>query len=330
MKNRARRPAASLAPAPRPEVGWRQLARAMAAALRGYWRRAASYQRALYRIGGLLLLSAVVHLAVLLLSGGSWSGALSWRKPILFGESFGLTAISLAWILGFLPRRPVLGWLIAAPTGLAVLGEVVWVSLQQWRGVPSHFNFSTPFDQTAFVLGGGVLIGITGVGILAIFAWCLVSLQAPGCIAWAIRIGLLLLLAAQGLGGLLIQNGLGRVFDPETGEFQRAALDAAHVRGEAGELKLPHALSLHAIQVLPLLSFFLLFAPWSERRRTRTLLGGAAGYSGMVALATAQALSGRAPLDLDAGPRLVLVLSAAAIAGAYGFAFAGLRQAASD
>jgi hypothetical protein len=47
--------------------------------------------RAAYWTGGLLILSGVIHLAMLLTGGGTWEGPLSLRKPATFGLSFGLT-----------------------------------------------------------------------------------------------------------------------------------------------------------------------------------------------------------------------------------------------
>lgn len=44
-----------------------------------------------------------------------------------------------------------LGWLLAGALSLANTGEVFCVALQQWRGVPSHFNNSTPFDAAVFL-----------------------------------------------------------------------------------------------------------------------------------------------------------------------------------
>ena len=41
-------------------------------------------ERTAYWTGGLLLLSGVMHLVVLLTSGGTWEGPLSLRKPTTF------------------------------------------------------------------------------------------------------------------------------------------------------------------------------------------------------------------------------------------------------
>lgn len=303
-----------------------ELIRAMMGTLRGYWTEAAGYQKFLYLIGATLLASAAFHFGVLLLTGGSWKGPVSWRKPILFGESFGLTAISIAWVMTFLPKRAVIGWLLAVPLGVSNLGEVVWVSMQQWRGVPAHFNFSTPFDAAAFNIGGGGFIAVTGIVILVVTLLSFFSLRAPPSFAWAIRIGLVMLIAAMIFGQRIIQNGISKVVDPHSGEFVREGIRSASIFGAAGAMKIPHALSLHALQVLPVLAFLLLFTRWSESRRTKAVVLAAMGYIGLVAVSAFQTFNGLAPFDLSLLVALALALSAAGLAGTYGAALLGLRQ----
>src|SRR5918993_4166544 len=133
----------------------RSLAAAMGTSLRRYWDERTSYQSFLYAAGVLLLASGLVHSVVFLLDGGGWDGPLSWRKPILFGFSFGITVLSLGWVLSFLPRRRRLGWLLAGPLGVASVAEVLLITMQRWRGVPSHFNEATAFDAAVFNAMGG-------------------------------------------------------------------------------------------------------------------------------------------------------------------------------
>src|SRR5215471_15544098 len=258
----------------------------MLASLRGYWVEARRYQKFLYSVGSLLLASAVFHAVVLVVTGGSLEGDVSWRKPILFGESFGLTAIFTAWVMTFLPKRRFVGWLLALILGSANVYEVVWVCFQQWRGVPSHFNTSTPFDGSLFNLAG-ISIGFTGIAILVVTIWSFVRLDAPPSFVWAIRTGLVLLALGQVFGIPMIRL-------------------SSHTFAPAGNMKVPHALSLHALQVLPVLTWLLSFADWSEARRTRTVIVAAAGYVPLVAVSALQAFSGRAPLDL--GPATASVL----------------------
>ena len=99
-------------------------------------------ERWLYGTGILLVLSGIFHLFVWMVLGGGWEGSISWRKPILFGISTGLTALSLGWIYS---KMEVRKWdrVVCGVFCVAILAEVGLISLQQWRGVPSHFNQTT-------------------------------------------------------------------------------------------------------------------------------------------------------------------------------------------
>jgi hypothetical protein len=293
--------------------------------LRSYWTRAEGYQKFLYFIGALLLLSAVFHTGVLIVTGGSLEGPISWRKPILFGEAFGLTAISVAWVMTFLPKRQVVGWLLAGALGLANFGEVVWVAMQQWRGVPSHFNFSTPFDAAAFV-AASYLIRATAAVIAIVTLWTFFSLQAPRSLKWAIRAGMVLLLVSQLFGLMIVFNGLSKVRDPQTGAFISDGLKSAAIFGAAGTMKMPHALTLHAIQLLPALAFVLLFTNRDESWRTRAVLAATAGYVGLVAISAWQTFSGLAMFDLSLPAGLMLGMSATLVGAAYALALIALQQ----
>ena len=80
--------------------------------LRKYWDEAESYQKLLYFTGFLLLASAIFHTVVLIVMSGTLKGDFSFRKAISFGEAFGLTAISLAWFLTFVPKKRVIWWIL--------------------------------------------------------------------------------------------------------------------------------------------------------------------------------------------------------------------------
>ena len=294
----------------------RALIRAMLTTLRRYWTEAESYQKFAYVIGALLILSAVFHTGVLVVTGGSLEGDVSWRKPILFGEAFGLTAVSVAWFMTFLPKKRVRGWLLLGALAVANFVEVFWVSMQQWRGVPSHFNFSTPFDA-AFFNANGVMIGFTVTVIAIVAIWSLFSLQAPPSLAWAIRASMALLVVAQIFGILILRNGIPKVIDFQTGEFISEGTRSAYIFGEAGDMKVPHALTLHAAQVLPLLGWLLLFTNWSESRRAQTVILGATAFTVLVAVYTFQTFTGRAPSDLSWPAALVLGISGAIFGAAY-------------
>src|SRR5690348_18278875 len=90
-----------------------------------------------YTIAAALVASGLFHLAVYAVDGGPWEGPVSWRKPVTFGLSFGITLASIAWVSTFVALSSVpgsgLGLFVAAS-----VAEVALITVQLWRGVPSH------------------------------------------------------------------------------------------------------------------------------------------------------------------------------------------------
>jgi len=303
----------------------RDLVRSMLSTLRGYWTHAESYQKFLYFISAILIVSGIFHLGVIIATGGSWEGPVSWRKPIVFGFSGGVSCLSIAWIMTFLPKRRVGGWLLSGILGISMLVEVSLVTMQRWRGVPSHFNFSTTFDATVFTAMGTLIIFV-GIVIVVVMFWSFFSLKTSPSMAWAIRVGLIVLVISQVFGNLIIQNGIPKVMDFETGEFISEGLSSTNIFGSSGLMKLPHSLSLHAVQVLPVLAWLLIFTNWSEGQRTRTVMVAIAGYSGLVMASAFQTFSGLAPFEMQLLVVLVIGVSSIGVLGAYIAALTGLRR----
>ena len=173
------------------------LSRAMGASLLGYWREARAYQRLGYLVGATLMLVGLGHLVAWLVVGGAWAGPVSVRKPTTFGISFGLTTITLAWVAGHLRISDRVGWLLLGPLAVADTSEVVWVSLQRWRGVASHFNDDTALDNLLFVIMGGAAVAVTATVILVMTVLAFTRMRASPSMALAIRAGLLILLVEQ-------------------------------------------------------------------------------------------------------------------------------------
>jgi hypothetical protein len=296
----------------------------MVASLRAYWREAAPYQRFAYGVGALLALSGLFHAVVFLVTGGPWQGPVSWRKAVTFGLSFGVTTVSVAWVLTFLPRRPRLGWLLMGLFGLANVIEVTAVSLQAWRRTPSHFNTSTPFDAVVFSTMGAS-VAVIALVIVAVTVWSLRSLRAPRSLALAIRTGLVLLVVSQAAGYAIIANGQS-ILEQESVDTPAATTrDLSHV-GEGGALKVPHAATIHALQVLPALAWFSQFVAWSERRRTRLVGAAAAGYIGLCLVSVWQTARGLGATSLDPLASVVVVASAGLVAAAFAVVFLALAR----
>lgn len=204
---------------------------------------------------------------------------MSLRKAVTFGLSFGLTAASVAWASSYVDVRPRVRALILGVFAAACVVETTLVTMQAWRGVPSHFNFATPFDTTVAMTlaGGGAVIVVT------MLAFTVHALR-PGGIAspsmrLAVRYGFGSLLAALATGAVMIAMGV----------IQVRAGNPVGAYTSAGSLKPLHAVTMHAILVLPGLAWLLGFTRWDEDRRLRLVRLAAVGYT--VAIGVAAILS---------------------------------------
>ena len=225
--------------------------------------------------GGLLMLSGAIHFGILLIGGGAWEGPLSLRKAITFGVSFGLTLVNVAFIASFVPLKDRIRTLLLGIFTAACVLETFLVSLQVWRGVPSHFNVETPFDAAVartLALGGFTLVAIIVALTVAVFR---ARTALPPGLRQAILAGFAALVGAQIVGGLMIATGVRLVF---SGDPQRAY-------ATGGWLKPIHAVLMHGILILPLLAWQISRTGWDERARTLALRAGMAIY-GVVVIVT--------------------------------------------
>lgn len=243
-------------------------------------------ERASYLVGGLLFLSGVIHLAILLISGGTWEGPVSLRKAATFGLSFGLTLVNVTYIASFVPLKDRTRTTLLSIFALACVLETLLVSLQAWRGVPSHFNVETPFDAAVaqmLAVGGFTLVAIIVALTAAAFR---AGTALPPGLRLAIRAGFVALVGAQIVGGVMIATGMRLVL---AGDPQRA-----YTTG--GWLKPVHAVLMHAILVLPLLAWQISRTDWDERTQDRVLRIGIVLYAFIVvATVVASVLSTRPP-----------------------------------
>jgi hypothetical protein len=292
----------------------------MRASLLGYWQEARPYQRLGYLVGGALIVVGLAHLVAWLVVGGAWAGPVSFRKPTTFGISFGLTTITMAWVAGQLRISDRTGWLLLGTLAVADTSEVVWVSLQRWRGVAAHFNDQTTLDNLLFVIMGGAAVAVAATVILVMTVLAFTAMRASPSMALAIRAGLLILLAAQVVGGWMIQHGLGLA--------EEGATDGLTTFGTAGVMKVPHAVAIHGIQVLPALAWLLSFAAMPEQRRVGLVRVAVLGYVALVVVSVLQTATGVAPFDVGVAAAVLYLLGVALLGLALVAALLALRRPA--
>jgi len=244
--------------------------------------------RQLVLVGLVLVASGLAHGAVWALIGGPWEGPITWRKPILFGISGGLTSLSLGWIWSTLPRRRGDGWLPTA-TAWALFVEVLLIDLQRWRGVASHFNRATPLDSILYDAMGVLILFVTAVIVDLTVRLVFSRVALTPDLLLAARAGMVLLAVSCGLGIWVSINGDLRV---------AAGLDPEGY-GVAGVAKFPHGAVIHAIQWLPAIAWITRRAGITEGPRWWLVALTSALTVALLVFALAQTLAGRARFDVS-------------------------------
>ncbi|MFD9461772.1 hypothetical protein [Streptomyces sp. NPDC060027] len=219
--------------------------------------------------GALLVLSGCLHLLVFAVDGGPWDGPVSWRKPVTFGLSFGLTLIAITWVTSYVRVGARLRTALLVVFAADCVVEVGGITLQAWRRVPSHLDMETGFDTAVSMMlavGGGVLVVLLTVFAVASFRSRPVG---PAGMPLAVRSGFAILLVALASGAAMIARG---VVLTRTGHQEAAYHSTA-------PLKPLHGVSLHAVLVLPALAWLLSRTGWSDKAGRRVMYGAVGCYA---------------------------------------------------
>ncbi|GAA1945030.1 hypothetical protein GCM10009837_83910 [Streptomyces durmitorensis] len=216
-----------------------------------------------------LILSGLAHLLVFAVDGGPWEGPASWRKPVTFGLSFGLTLIAVAWVTSYLRMGARTRAALLVPFAADCVLEVGGIALQAWRRVPSHLNMESGVDSAvsmSLAVGGGILVVLLSAFAVASFRH---RPTGPTGMPLALRSGFAILLVALASGAAMIARG---VFLPRSGHQESAYRSTA-------ALKPPHGVSLHAVLVLPAPAWLLSRTSWGERTRQRVMTAAVGCYA---------------------------------------------------
>jgi hypothetical protein len=277
------------------------------------------WHRPLLTLTAATIVLAVVAALGILIDPRIVTGVPAWLKPFKFAVSFAIYAFTLAWLLSVLPRRSRIGeWAGTVIVGIAV-AELGIIVVQAARGRPSHFNDSTPFDETLWqAMGASIMVLFVAHVVIGVVA--LRERIGDRATTYAIRLGLGLsllgMLAAvpmvtplqdPGIDGI---TGAHSVGVPDGGP----GLPLTGWSTTGGDLRIGHFIGLHGLQALPLLAFLL--SRYGRRldvtTRARLVLIAGVAYGVLVALVTWQALRGQPLLSPD---RLTLTAFGALLTG---------------
>ncbi|MBE8521569.1 hypothetical protein ILP97_29465 [Amycolatopsis sp. H6(2020)] len=277
---------------------------------------------------------ALLCVAAMVLDQRTLGGAPIWAKPFKFAASGALYFATWSWLVSLLPKfRRTANWL----TNLLVAifaAEYVLLVFQAVRGRASHFNVSTPQDAAIFGTMAA-MIAVLWVATLALTVLMLFTKVPDRASYWAVRTGAALSLVGLTLGQLMTSPSAQQLAQWKTGG--RPDMVGAHTVGledggpglpilgwstVGGDLRIPHFVGMHALQALPLLAIALMALASRFPRlrddvvRARLVLVGAAGYAGLIALVTWQALRAQSIVHPDAATlgAFALLVAAAGLA----------------
>jgi uncharacterized membrane protein YhaH (DUF805 family) len=258
-------------------------------------------------------------------------GAPIWAKPFKFAVSILIYAVTLSWLAGLAGRHRRLAWWAGTVAAVALLVEMVIITGAVIAGTTSHFNVSSPFHAA---LWAAMAVSIVVVWLVTLLIGAVLAFSRLGDSArsWAIRSAVVL-----GLVGMALAFLMTTPTSAQLGNFQGIA--GAHAVGVAdggpglpilgwstvaGDLRVPHFVGMHALQLIPLAVLLLelgarrMPALRLETTRRGLVIVASALYAAVIAILTVQALSGQSVVRPDASVSLVTLaaFAAAAVASA--------------
>jgi hypothetical protein len=268
--------------------------------------------RPLFVLAVAMAVTAGVAVIGLFIDGRMITGLPLWDKPLKFAISVGIYALTFGWLFGQLRRGRRTAWWAGTVAAVFLGIEMVIIAGQALRFTTSHFNKSTPFDAALWsVMGSSIAVVWVATLVIAV-----VLFANPGpdpARNLAIRAGTVISLIGMLLGFLMTI--------PSTAQIQsKDGIVGAHTVGSAdggpglpllgwstvgGDLRIPHFVGMHALQLLPLLLIALealsrRFVTLRDDAVRARLIGLAAlGYAGLVAVVTWQALRGQSIVHPD-------------------------------
>jgi hypothetical protein len=242
-----------------------------------------------------------------------------WAKPFKFAVSFVIYGATLAWLLPQLRRARRTLWTLGTVFAVTGIVDVGFIALQAARGTFSHFNTSADpvnaIGQQVFMSG---VLGLFGAS-LVIAVMLLFQRVGERALTWSLRAGVALAVLGMGVA-FFIAGSSGGERTVEDAYGNPVPLGGAHGVGvpdgsgmpitnwsaSGGDLRVPHFIGLHAIQVFVLavlaLTALATRVSWLRSERVRAQLTGVVilGYTGLFVITAWQALRGQSLIHPDA------------------------------
>jgi hypothetical protein len=235
----------------------------------------------LFYYGLVCLVFALLFLALTKISTTEVYNINAWYKPFKFAFSTFLFAWAMAWYCYYLPdfNIKLFNWAVIILLGF----EIVYIAIQAAKGQLSHYNISTPVYAALYsmmALAASLVTLYTAyVGIL-FFKHDFPTL--PDYYVWAIRLSIFIFVIFS-FEGFVMGSKLTHTIGGADGG---ASLPLLNWSTKFGDPRIAHFIGMHALQVLPVLSFYLL-------KNTKATIIAAVLYCFLAVFTLVQALQGK-------------------------------------
>jgi hypothetical protein len=291
----------------------------------------------LWRIQPMLILAVMVNIGLLALGlfglvvdARTVLNAPVWAKTVKFSLSVIAYCGTLAWMMAHMQRAQRLARTLGGLIGAILIAEMSLMVTQAIRGVPMHFNVSTPLDTALYsIMGTGITVMWVLTAVVAIAM--LREHTASPTLTTGIRLGLALALIGMALAFLMTSPNATQMAALEAG--RKVDMIGAHnvnamIDGQTrmipllgwnmdgGDLRIAHFVGIHGLQIAPLAALWIdrRWAQLSVRRRAALVWTAATGYLGLTLLTVWQALRDQsiiAPDALTLGALAALIIATA-------------------
>ena len=206
----------------------------------------------LFYFGLLCVIISIVCIVLTKTSSSEVQGVNAWYKPFKFAVSIGLFSWSMAWYCYYLSGFNVtpFNWSVIILFG----PELIYIIFQASKGELSHFNISTPTHSLLYSLMGLAAVLITLYTAYIGFLFFTQSFpNLPSHYIWAIRLGILIFVIFSFEGALMssqMSHSVGAINDNSNWWIIGWSKTV-------GDLRVSHFIGMHALQLLPFLSFYI-------------------------------------------------------------------------
>jgi len=205
----------------------------------------------------------------------------AWYKPFKFAFSTFLFAWAMAWYCYYLPNfnTNLFNWSVIILLGF----EIFYITFQASKGQLSHFNVSTPVYSGLYSMMALAASAITlYTAYIGLLFFKNSFTELPNYYVWAIRLAIIIfvIFSFEGFAmGSRLNHSVGALNDNSNW----------FVFGwskTVGDLRVAHFIGMHALQVLPILSYYIL-------KNTKLTVGLSFMYGVLALLTLIQAFQGK-------------------------------------